>query len=143
MTEIQLKYRVAWLYVGLQAFLLVLTAFLSLKGGFLFPQVKDIASRIVPMFAGMTTAMFSFVITDRYRLKDDSSSVTWTFAIMTLLFPTVFTVVVGTLLCLQAYNALIHFESFSQFLDLLTLAEGGFAVYANKFISSLFADVKS
>jgi hypothetical protein len=137
-TERQLKYWVTWLYLGLQAAILVYTLIFALSIWISWDLGKNIIARIFPVFAGYTTTMLTFVERDRHRSEDRSPPVTVTFYVLTLFLPAAYTLVVAFLIYLQGFHVGAIFDTSEDFLDALTLSQTLFAAYIGKLMSGLF-----
>ena len=140
MTETTLKYRIGWFLVLLHIVVILVLLTFYAKGGFSFDQLTTAFAVIVPMFAGYTTAIVSFIVSDRFRGVDDSKQVTGTFAAMSFLFPGIFGVLVIGAISLQAFT--LTFDNFEQFKQILILIEGLFAIYVGRFVYSMFERVR-
>ena len=138
MTERQLKYRVTWLYLGLQAAIVVYTLIFALAIWINWDLAKNIIARVFPVFAGYTTAMLAFIEEDKHRTTDDSLPVTTTFVALTLALPTIYTLVVAALIYLQGFHIGAVFSTPGNFLDALTLSQAFFAAYIGRLMSGLF-----
>jgi hypothetical protein len=138
MTERQLKYRVTWLYLGLQGGLVVYTLLFVLAFWINWDLAKNIGARVIPVFAGYTTAMLAFIEKDKFRNADDTPQVTTTFAILTIGLPAIYTLVVAALIYLQGFHIHALFKGPGDFLDALTVSQAFFAAYIGKLMSGLF-----
>jgi len=139
MTEIALKYSIGWFLVILHIAVMLLAIGFFIKGGFTFDELTTLFAVIVPMFAGYTTSIVTFVVNNRFSEVDRSKSVNLTFVIMSFFFPSIFATLIIGAVTLQAFS--ITFENFEQFKHALILIEGLFAIYIGRFIYSMFERV--
>jgi len=140
MTEISLKYTIGWFLVVLHIIVILLAIGFFIKGGFTFDQLTTLFAVIVPMFAGYTTAIVTFVVNNRFVEVDPSKLVNVTFVVMSFLFPSIFSVLIIGAVTLQAFS--VTFENFEQFKHALILIEGLFAIYVGRFIYALFERIQ-
>lgn len=136
MTEFALKRAVGLLLVFIHFFSLLLAIGLFFAGGFSFDQLTTTCAIIAPIFAGFTTQIIAFFVSNRLVKADRSRHTTLVFIILTFFFPTTLGFLIWVSLIAQAYGKV--FSDFEQFKMALVLFEGLFAVYAGRFITALF-----
>jgi hypothetical protein len=136
MTEVALKYSLGMFMVFSHAGVIFYVFVLFAIHGFDFGQFTTLLAIIIPMLAGYTTSIVSFIIRDRHRLSTRSKQVTTSFAVLSFFFPSVFLIAIVIIVALQAFS--LVFDNFENFKATLVLIEGAFAVYVGKFIVSLF-----
>jgi hypothetical protein len=141
MTERQLKYRVTWLYLSLQAGIIIYTLFFVMATWISWDLAKNVIARVFPVFTGYTTAMLAFISQDRHRTIDDSPAITATFSVITVSLPLLYTLVVAVLIYLQGFHLRALFSTPGDFLDALTMSQAIFAAYIGKMMSGLFQTV--
>jgi hypothetical protein len=136
MTEVKLKYTLGMFIVLCHVVVVMYTLVLFTMHGFTFSQLTTLLAIIIPMLAGYTTSIVTFIIKDRHRLSIKSKPVTASFVVLSFLFPGVFILAIVVAVTLQAFN--LSFDNFEDFKATLVLIEGAFAVYVGKFVASLF-----
>lgn len=137
MTERKLKFAIGIALIGMHVGVMLLVIAFYVHGGFSFDQLTTVLAVIAPMFAGYTTAITVFIVNNRYQTRDVSKSVTATFALMSLMFPVLFTVLIVGAISLQAFTLI--FANFEEFKQALVVIEAVFAGYVGRFVYAMFA----
>ena len=102
MTENSTRYLIGWLLVILHFVVILLAIGLFVAGGFNFDQLTTMLAIIVPMFAGYTTSIISFLTKDRYTVEDRSRKVRNTFVILSFVLPVIFAILIAGSVVLQS-----------------------------------------
>jgi hypothetical protein len=110
-------------------------------GGFKFEDLTTTVAIIVPMFAGYSTAVTTFIINDRHNRNTRSPRVSSVYTKMSFAFPLAFTLILASAIFAQSFG--LVFKEFEQFKLALVLIEGTFAVYVGRFVYSMFERPKS
>lgn len=136
MTETSLKIRLGITLIFSHFGILLLLIILFANGAFKFEDLTTVVAIIVPMFAGYTTAVISFVIKNKVISADTSGHVTPLYATLSFMFPVAFTILIAAAILAQAFGSL--FSNFEQFKQALVLIESMFAIYVGRLIFSIF-----
>jgi hypothetical protein len=136
MTENQLKVSLGITLVASHFGIIVLLIILFSAGGFKFEDLTTAVAIIVPMFAGYSTSVTTFVVKNRHKNEDKSPEITMLYAIMSFVFPAVFTFLLVASVVSQSFGKI--FANFEQFKQALVLLEGVFAIYIGRFVYSMF-----
>lgn len=136
MNETRLKYALGMTIVLSHIIIVIYTFFLFSISGFSFDQFTTMIAIILPMLAGVSTPIISFIIDDRHRRDVSGRRLTLSFVALSMLFPSVFFVCIFSAITLQALS--LSFSSFDDFKAALVLIEGAFAIYAGRFVTTLY-----
>jgi hypothetical protein len=123
--------------VGAQFGLFILVIILWALKGFTFPEMTTTLAIMVPMLAAYTSAVVSYVITN--KIEDNqliSSQVTREFALFSMFVPVFFVLVLGGLIVMKAFGS--AFQTFEEFKALLAIVEAIFGAYFASVVKSLF-----
>jgi hypothetical protein len=141
MTERQLKVRLGVALIASHFGIFILILILFAAGGFKFEDVTTMVAIIVPMFAGYSTSVTTFIVNDRHNIEDKSAPVNAVYARMSFVFPLAFTAIITAAITAQSLGAV--FRDFEQFKQALVLIEATFAIYVARFVYSMFERPKS
>jgi hypothetical protein len=141
MTEHELKVKLGVTLVASHFGILMLLMVLFAAGGFRFEDFTTTVAIIVPMFAGYSTAVTTFIVNDRHSRNTRSPRVSSVYTMMSFAFPLVFTLILASAILAQSFG--VVFRDFEQFKQALVLIEGTFAIYVGRFVYSMFERPKS
>jgi hypothetical protein len=141
MTEHDLKVKLGVTLVASHFGILILLMVLFAAGGFKFEDLTTSVAIIVPMFAGFSTAVTTFIVDDRHSTNAWSPRVSSVYTMMSFAFPLVFTLILASAILAQSFG--LVFKDFEQFKLALVLIEGIFAVYVGRFVYSMFEPPRS
>jgi hypothetical protein len=136
MTEMTLRGRIGLLLIFSNILVVITTVVLFFLNGFLFDEMTTTVALIVPMFSVYTTAIIKAIVANRTQVKDESPTVSKQYALISWLFPSIFTAYLIVLVILKAFN--IGFASFEQFNAMLVGSEAIFGAYVGLVVGSMF-----
>lgn len=136
MTRRKLKYAVGLFLVISHFGLIALATGLYFEDGFSIDEYTTVLAILTPVFAGYTTSILAFIISDAEVQTDSSPSVSRIFSCLSFALPSVLITVLGLSVMLKAFNKV--FADFEDFKRFLLLMESLFAGYAGMFVYSLF-----
>lgn len=124
-------------YLGI----VVLTIILYFFGGFLFDELTTIIALIVPMFGIYCSAIIKYITTNRGAKRKKTIEITRVYALISVIFPSVFIFSLGVIIVLKACN--LAFSNFDQFKMTLGLLQTAFGVYMGLILAEMFEIKKS
>jgi len=136
MSEKKLKYSVGMFLVFSNLAIIFVIVVLRFLGGFDKEQFTTVLAITIPMFSGYSTSIIAFIISDRHIKEDKSASVTFSYSMLSFIFPIIFTMIILSSIVLQSYSKV--FVDFADFKSFLITVDSIFASYIGYFIYSMF-----
>jgi hypothetical protein len=137
MTEGSLRKNTSYGLVAAHFLLILLVFLLWAFHGFTFSEMTTTVAVLLPIFATHTTAITKYLVKNRAVVVDTNPKlVTGEFKFMALGIPTVFVLLILSLILLKAFN--IAFGTFDEFKISLALCESIFGVYMTLIITALY-----
>ena len=138
MTEIELKNRLGIFLIITHFAVLLLVIVLSFSGGFEFPEMTTSISLITPMFASYSAIIIKYIVRNRKQFPPDSSAVTHSFVFIAFFLPSVFILVLMSVIILKA----VSLVSFEEFKAMIAISETIFGIYIGLVVFPLFEKKK-
>jgi hypothetical protein len=141
MTKTQVENRVGVLMVLANVVVLLLAVLLYGIGGLLFDEFTTIVAIVSPMFSVYTTAIIKHFMTNSAHKADRSPRVTAQCALLCLLMPIAFTVLIVGAMVFKASN--LVFATFEDFKNMVIAAETLFGTYVGSVLAGIFERAES